>query len=86
MLDPGRCLLQNTPQHVLLQNQPAREVQTPEDKIPAGAVPEAGAEPDDQDIPKRLDRAAPVTPQGDIQVLPEPAGQGHMPPPPEFRH
>ena len=86
MLQRCRGLFQDIPQRVLLQNQPRGKVQTPEDEVPAGAVPEAGAEPDDQNIPQRLDRAAPVSPQGDIQVLPEPTGQRHVPPPPELRN
>ena len=49
-------------------------------------MPEAGAEPDKEDIPHRPPCPLPAAAQGDVQILPEPCGQGNVPPPPELRH
>ena len=86
MLEDRRGLLQYAPKDVPLQDQPGGEVQSPQDEIPAGPVPEARAEPDDQEVPDGPGGAAPVASQGDIQIVPEPGGQGHVPPPPEGAH
>ena len=86
MPQPHGQLLQKLPQQILFQHEPHKEVQAPEDEIPAGSMPEASAEPDEKDVPHRPPCPHPAAAKGDVQVLPEPCGQGNVPPPPEFRH
>ena len=86
MLDPAGGPGQDRPEHVLFQHQPHRKVEAPQNEVPTGPVPKAGAKPHDEDVTQRFRSAAPVAPQGDIQVLPEPSSQRHVPPAPELRH
>ena len=85
MPQPHRQLCDQALQQVLFQHEPHKEVQPPENEIPTGPMPEAGTEPDDENIPHRPPVPLPAAAQGDIQVLPEPGGQGDVPPPPELR-
>ncbi len=57
--------------------------QPPDHKGPVGAVPDAGAEEDQQAVCRRAQPPLPVPAQGDVEILPEPGGQRHMPAPPE---
>ena len=59
--------------------------QAPEDKGPVGPVPDAGQKPHSQHIKDVTAGGAPVAAQGDVDIIPEPLGQGHMPPVPEVR-
>ena len=47
-------------------------------------MPEAGQAPDDQQVADLLAPGDPVAPQGDVQIVPEPAAQGDVPPPPKL--
>ncbi len=47
-------------------------------------MPDAGGRPDDQQVEHHPAPARPAAPQGEVQVLPEPAAQGDVPPPPEL--
>ncbi len=60
-------------------------IRPPEDKDPVGAVPQAGQEHDDGQIPQGVPPGAAIAPQGDVQVVPEPGGQRNVPPAPKFR-
>ena len=68
----------------LFRRQEQGEEQSPEDERPGGTVPQARQQPDDENIPKPLAPGDPVTSQGDVHIVPEPAAQAHVPPPPEF--
>ena len=48
-------------------------------------MPQSREHPDNQDISHPFAPAHPVASQGNVHIVPEPASQGHMPPPPEFR-
>ena len=56
----------------------------PADKIPAGAVPQAGGNKNNGYINIGPYLALPVSSQGEIQIFTEPGGQGNMPPAPEI--
>ena len=56
----------------------------PEDEGPAGPMPEAAEQEDGGLVQALPGGAAPPAPQGDVQVVPEPKGEGHVPPPPEL--
>ena len=58
--------------------------QTPEDEGPVGAVPETGAEKDQEAVDRRPPGAFPVAAQGIIKIFPEPGGEGNMPAAPEI--
>ena len=59
--------------------------QTPQHEIPGRSVPQTREHPHHQDVAHPLAPADPVAPKGDIHIVPEPASQRNMPPPPEFR-
>jgi len=59
-------------------------VHTPGHEVPAGTVPEAGQQPDDEDVADIFPEADPVAAQGNIHIIPEEAAQGNVPPAPEF--
>ena len=69
----------------LFQNQKHRIVQSPKQKCPVCAVPEAGECPDDENIQYLPGQAAAVAAEGDIEIITEPCAERHMPAPPEFR-
>ena len=52
---------------------------------PSGPVPEAAEEEGDCHKQQFFPQALPVAPQGDVDVFPEPAGEGDVPAPPELR-
>ena len=56
----------------------------PEDEGPAGPVPQAAEQEDHGLIEALPGRAPPPASQGDVQVIPEPEGEGQVPPPPEL--
>ncbi len=64
------------------QKQPVR--QTPDREHPSRAVPEARQRPDDEDIQNPARRADAVAAQRNVDILAEPAAQGHVPAPPEL--
>ena len=59
-------------------------VKPPQQEVPAGAMPQAGQPPHDDEIQNLSGQAAPVAAQRDIHILPEPGSQRNMPPPPVF--
>ena len=69
--------------HLLHQKQTG-EHQAPEHKGPGRTVPQAREHPHEEDVSEPLGLAHPAAAQGDIQVIPEPAAQGHVPTPPEL--
>ena len=48
-------------------------------------MPEAGQQPDDEDVTDMLERADPVAAQRDVHIVPEEGAEGNMPPAPELR-
>ena len=58
------------------------KVESPDDKVPCGAVPKSRQRPDDEQIEIGACRAAAIAPQRDIDVLAEPGGQRDVPTPP----
>ena len=56
----------------------------PENKGPVRSMPQTACQKDDHDIDVGADPALAVAPQGDINVLGEKTGQGHVPSVPEF--
>ena len=81
--EPGR-LVQPLQQECLFQQQQYGVVYAPQHEIPAGAVPQAGQQPDNGDVQELPPLALAVAAQGDVDVLPEPGGQADVPPPPEL--
>lgn len=82
----GRDPLQNPYEPQLFHRDQRKHQKPPEDKVPACPMPESGEGPDRQHIAEGHKLSLPAAPQGNIYVIPEPAPQGHVPPPPEFRH
>ena len=78
------ALFQVFEQKALFNHQQHKEVQSPEDKVPGGAVPEAGQEPDDKDVEKLAALFDPVSAQRDVDIIAEPGAEGDVPPAPEF--
>ena len=71
-------------QKVLFNGQQHKVVKSPGDKVPAGAMPDAGSRPDQEHIKKLPRRAFTVAAQGNVDVIPEPARKRDMPAPPKF--
>jgi len=63
-------------------NDESAEPKTPYNEVPACAVPEAGKEPDDEEVEILV---LSVSAKGNIDIVPEESAQGHMPSSPEFR-
>ena len=81
-----RAFLQEFQQEILLDDQQHKIVQPPHDEVPVGTVPDAGGGPDEEHV-KHLPRGAlAVAAQRNVDVIPEPAGQGNVPSPPELRN
>ena len=57
---------------------------SPEHVIPTCAVPQAADQEGDHDIKSMTDTAHPVAAQRDIDVVSQPAGEGHVPSSPEI--
>ena len=56
----------------------------PENKVPVCSVPYSCQKPHDRDVSYLLEFARTASAEGDINVIPEPASQRHMPSSPEF--
>ena len=56
----------------------------PEDEVPRSTMPETCQQPDGHDVEDLPFQTLPVAAQGDVYVITEPEGQGHMPSSPEF--
>ena len=78
-------LLKSTQQKQLFRREQNRVQKTPQDKIPRRAVPQAGREPDEQDIQQLPGAPLPVSAKRDIEIIAEPRAERNMPAPPEFR-
>ena len=74
------CLADNK----LLQHQEQGKIQTPCNKVPACAVPEACETPYYQGVEDPSGCAYAVAAERDIQIVSEPCAQGHMPAAPPF--
>ena len=83
-MGPDPPLLQVLEQEQFFRRQQHKIVQPPADKVPVGAVPDAGQQLDDEQVEDLPPEALAVAAQGDIDILPEPAGQGHVPAAPEL--
>ena len=83
-MGPDIPLLQVLEQEQLLDGQQHKVIQAPADEIPVGTVPDAGEQLDHKQVEDLPLEALAVSAQGDIHILPEPAGKGHVPAPPEF--
>ena len=71
-------------QEYLLDGQQHKIVQAPADKVPVGAVPDAGQRPDHQHVEQLPGQPAAVAAQRDVDVIPEPGRQRDVPPPPKL--
>ena len=69
---------------IFFPGQKDKIAQAPENKGPVGPVPDAGQKPHGQHVEDVAARGAPVAAQGDVDIIPEPLGQGHVPPVPEI--
>ena len=70
-------------QHEFFEDEQHAVEQAPEDEVPGGAVPEAGQQPDDQQVEDDPRCLPPVAAERDVHIVPEPGGQGDVPPAPE---
>ena len=71
-------------QKALLNHQKNKEVQSPEDEVPCGAMPETGQKPYHKDIKKLSAAFDTVAAQRDVNIIAEPGAEGDVPTPPEF--
>ena len=78
------AFLQLVQQEDLFDHQQHEVVKPPEDKVPVGAVPEAGEEPNHKDVEEVADRLDPVAAQRDVNIVAEPGAKGDVPAAPEF--
>ena len=70
---------------VFLQYQQHEVEQSPGQERPVGPVPDAGEQPHYEQVADVFGPGVhPAAPQGEVDVVPEPGGQGDVPPPPEF--
>ncbi len=84
MLYYGRGFVEPFFQHEFFEYQQQTEIQSPEDEVEVGAVPEAGQKPDDQQVEDLSRHAHAVAAQWDIHVFSEPCAQRDMPSAPEL--
>ena len=59
-------------------------IDAPEDEVPVGTVPDTGQSPDHEHVEDLTLQTPAITAQGDVHIFPEPAGQCHVPAPPEI--
>ena len=72
---------------LLLRHQKDEVRQTPQDERPIRSVPDSRQEPYHEEIEDMpCFRFHPVSAQRNVDIIPEPAGQGDMPTPPELRN
>ena len=81
---PHSALLQVGQQEQLFYSQQHKVVQAPADKVPVRAVPDAGEQLHHEQVEDLALQALAVAAERDIHILPEPAGKGHVPAPPEL--
>ena len=74
-----RVAIQELPQPELFHDDEEPQRQPPDKEIQCHAMPDARGQPYDQQIAHRPRRASPASPQGDVQVVPKPPPQRHMP-------
>src|SRR5215510_10120430 len=65
--------------------QQAPVVAAPDDEVPAGPVPKPAEEHREDEVPVGLEPAVTVPPEGDVEVVAEPARERHVPASPEVR-
>src|SRR3712207_1167917 len=58
-------------------------ISIPNDEVPAGPVPEATKQHGEHEVPIRHECAFTVTSERDVQVVPQPFRERHVPPPPK---
>ena len=83
-MGPDPALFEVGQEEELFQSQKHEIVQAPADEVPVRAVPDAGEQFDDEQVEDLPLEALAVAAEGDIHILPEPAGQRHVPAPPEL--
>ena len=83
-MGPDPALFEVGQEEELFQSQQHKIVQAPADEVPVRAVPDAGEQFDDEQVEDLSLEALAVAAEGDIHILPEPAGQRHVPAPPEL--
>ena len=59
-------------------------IQSPENKVPTGTMPQPCQRPDDKKVNDRPTAAFPVAAERYVYIVPEETAQGNMPAPPEF--
>ena len=72
MRDGARQGLKPLQEEKLLQYQKYEEPESPQYIVPAGAVPETGQEPDDEQIQNLSGKSQTVAAKRDVQIVPEP--------------
>src|SRR5699024_10746099 len=60
--------------------------QTEHHILPGSTMPQSGQDKDDYQVPAGTGQTAAAAAQGNVQVIPEPAGQRNMPAAPVFAH
>ena len=86
MPDDPRKPPQKRSQKKFFRQQNTSVIQAPGHKIPACPVPQPCKEPHGHNISDMFQPSGPVSPQGNINVFPEPCAQRYVPPPPKFRN
>ena len=70
----------------LLDNNDDTVQAAPQQERPVGPVPDAGGQPDHRKVKHQTAFGFhPGAAHGEVDIIPEPAAQGNVPPPPEFR-
>lgn len=82
----GIPMLQAVFQNMLFQHEKYKEIQSPEDIVPACAMPHTGQRPDNEHIKNLAALAAAIPSQRNIDVIAEEGAQRNMPSAPEIRN
>ena len=72
--------------HEILDRDEDEVVESPEDKIPAAAVPEAGQGPDGKQIQEEASGRYTISAERDVYIIPEETAQRNVPATPEVTH
>src|SRR5699024_2134907 len=86
MPDDPRKPPQKRSQKKFFRQQNTSVIQAPGREIPACPVPQPCKEPHGHNISDMFQPSGPVSPQGNINVFPEPCAQRYVLPPPKFRN
>lgn len=85
MANRGGRLCKDAFERILFQQQQNPVIQAPCHECPRRAVPQAGQDPDNQQVADALWRAYTAAAKRDIHIVTEPAAKGNVPSAPELR-